>query len=191
MTPRTFAVLGLVAVLSLAAGAAHPQAPAGQKPRPTVKAADLALRIHAKINGERAKNGLTPLAWDKALAGIAAGHSRDMAKRKYLAHDSPEGQGFPQRYRRAGYTCRIRVGRTVHGGAENIALNHLYESVTTVNGVAYYDWNSPEKIAGKAVEGWMKSPGHRKNILTPHWKREGIGVEIAPDGKVYITQNFC
>jgi len=60
-----------------------------------------------------------------------------------------------------------------------------------VNGVAYYDWNSSEKIAGKALAGWMKSPGHRENILTPQWKREGIGVEIGPDEKVYITQNFC
>jgi uncharacterized protein YkwD len=186
---RALPLLGLLAVLL--AGTAQPQAPAAQKPRPTVKAADLAQRIHAKINAERAKNGLSALAWDKALSAIAAGHSRDMAKRKYLAHDSPEGQGFPDRYARAGYTCRIRIGRTIHGGAENIALNHLYDSVTTVNGVAYYDWNSPEKIAGKAVEGWMKSPGHRQNILTPHWKREGIGVEIAPDYKVYITQNFC
>jgi uncharacterized protein YkwD len=190
MTSRAF-VPALLAVLLVAAGAAHPQAPAGQKPRPPVKAADLAQRIHVRINAERSKNGLSPLAWDKALSRIAAGHSRDMAKRKYLAHDSPEGEGFPERYARAGYTCRIRIGRTTYGGAENIALNHLYASVTTVNGVAHYDWNSPEKIAGKAVEGWMKSPGHRKNILTPHWKREGIGVEIAPDGKVYITQNFC
>lgn len=60
-----------------------------------------------------------------------------------------------------------------------------------MNSVAYYYWNSSDKIAGKALEGWMKSPGHRKNILTPHWKREGIGVEISADDKVYITQNFC
>jgi len=37
----------------------------------------------------------------------------------------------------------------------------------------------------------MKSPGHRKNILTPYWKKEGIGVHIGPDDKVYVTQNFC
>lgn len=182
-------VLGLLAVLLLATRAAHPEVPAGQ--RPSVKAADLVLRIHAHINEERAKQGLSPLAWDKALSRIAASHSRDMATRKYLAHDSPEGQGFPHRYRQAAYTCRIRIGGTILGGAENIALNHLYNSVTTVNGIAHYDWNSSEKIARKALEGWMKSPGHRKNILTPHWKREGIGAEIAPDGKVYITQNFC
>ena len=193
MTPRAFAALGLFAVLLLAAGATHPQAPipAAKKPRPVVEAADLARRIHALINAERAKHGLSPLAWDKALARIAGGHSLDMARRKYIGHDSPEGRGFPQRYRRAGYTCRIRVGRTTYGGAENIALGNLYDSVTTVNGVSYHDWNSSEQIAGKALAGWMKSPGHRKNILTPHWKREGIGVEVSPDDKVYITQNFC
>jgi uncharacterized protein YkwD len=188
---RVLPVLGLLAVLLLAARAAQSEVPVAPGKKPSVKAADLALRVHAHINEERSKHGLSPLAWDKALSRIAAGHSRDMAARKYLAHDSPEGQGFPHRYRQAGYTCRIRIGNTIHGGAENIALNHLYNSVTTVNGVAHYDWNSSENIAGRALEGWMKSPGHRKNILTPHWKREGIGVEIAPDGKVYVTQNFC
>ena len=191
MNPVRGARLWLLAVLLLATGAAQPEVPVAAGQRPPVKAPDLALRIHAHINEERVKQSLSPLAWDKALSRIAAGHSGDMAKRKYLAHNSPERQGFPQRYRRAGYTCRIRVGSTTYGGAENIALANLYDSVTTVNGVAHYDWNSSEKIAGKVLEGWMKSPGHRENILTPHWKREGIGVEIAADGKVYITQNFC
>jgi uncharacterized protein YkwD len=183
--------LWLLGVLLLATGTAQPEVRVAAGQRPSVKAPDLARRIHAHINAERAKNGLSALAWDKGLSGIAAGHSRDMAKRKYLAHDSPEGQGFPQRYHRAGYTCRIRIGRTIYGGAENIALANLYDSVTTVNGVAHYDWNSSEQIARKALKGWMKSLGHRKNILTPHWGREGIGVEISPDHKVYITQNFC
>ena len=60
-----------------------------------------------------------------------------------------------------------------------------------MNGAAYYDWNSQEKIAETTVQGEMKSPGHKKNILTPYFKAEGIGVVIAPDDKVYITQNFC
>ncbi len=95
------------------------------------------------------------------------------------------------RYKQAGYECGITVGRTIYTGAENIALNNLYNSVTTINGKAYYDWNSMEGIAVSTVDGWMKSPGHRKNILTPHWRNEGIGVFIAPDDRVYITQNFC
>ena len=63
--------------------------------------------------------------------------------------------------------------------------------MTTINGVAYYDWNSPEAIARQTVDGWMQSAGHRKNILSPQWKREGIGVEIAPDNRVLITQDSC
>jgi uncharacterized protein YkwD len=147
--------------------------------------------IHRFINKERAKQGLKELVWNDRLSGIARSHSRDMGTRNYFSHDSPEGHDFSYRYRRAGYTCSILVGNVIHEGAENIALNNLYESVTTVNGRAFYDWNSEEKIADTTVRGWMNSPGHRKNILTPHWRSEGIGVFIAPDDRVYITQNFC
>jgi uncharacterized protein YkwD len=76
-------------------------------------------------------------------------------------------------------------------GAENIALGHLYRSIRTVNSVVSYDWYTLDQIAHKTVQGWMNSPGHRKNILTPHWQNEGIGISVAPDGAVYFTQNFC
>jgi len=179
----------LPAILLAVACAAQPaNRPA---PRPSIDGADLARRVHARINAERTKMKLRALAWDEGLARIAEAHSRDMAKRGYVGHKSPEGNGFPFRYRRAGYSCGIRRGRTVHRGAENIALGSLFASVTTVNGVAYYDWNSVDALARRAVEGWMNSPGHRRNILTPYWRNEGIGVAIGADNRVYITQNFC
>jgi uncharacterized protein YkwD len=37
----------------------------------------------------------------------------------------------------------------------------------------------------------MHSARHRENILTPHWRHQGIGVEIGSGNQVYITQNFC
>jgi uncharacterized protein YkwD len=162
-----------------------------RRARPTIDGAGVARHIHAYVNEERARRGLAPLAWDARLAHIASRHSHDMAKRNYLSHDSPEGQDFDARYRQAGYTCAIRVGNVVHAGAENIALGRLYNSMQIRNGVARYDWNSAQQIARKTVEGWMNSRGHRKNILAPHWRHEGVGVEIHPDNKVYVTQNFC
>jgi uncharacterized protein YkwD len=162
-----------------------------QRPQPTINSSSLEQRIHLLINNERRKQGLTQLEWDDRLAGIGRKHSRDMAKRNYFDHYSPEGHDFSYRYQQEGYSCAIRIGHTIHTGAENIALNHLYDSVTTVNNEAFYDWNSQEKIAETTVQGWMKSPGHRKNILTPHWRHEGIGISISPDDRVYITQNFC
>jgi uncharacterized protein YkwD len=191
----TRAICLMALVFSLAACAQPQPIPASRLPehksKPHVRIVELEKKIHALINRERQQHGLRPLAWDHALVVIARKHSRDMAKRKYFDHISPEGYDFSYRFRKEGYSCAVTVGNVIYTGAENIALNNLYDSVTTVNGEAFYDWNSPDKIAETTVKGWMNSPGHRKNILTPHWRNEGIGLVISPDDKVYITQNFC
>jgi uncharacterized protein YkwD len=161
------------------------------KPQPEISAVELAQRIHLLINKERARHRLGALAWDAALADIAAGHSRDMARRNYFSHDTPEGRGFPDRYRRGGYRCEIRIGDVIYGGAENIALGRLYNSATIIDGVKYPQWNSMQQIARKTVDGWMHSAGHRHNILTSYWRHEGVGIEILRDNKVLITQDFC
>lgn len=191
-----FAISVIMVVMALLFSCAGPRTAritAGQeiKEKPRISVAVLEKKVHELINKERGKQGLSPLLWDDGLAGIARGHSKDMAKRGFFSHSSPEGHDMTYRYRRAGYRCGIILGRTIYTGAENIAQNNLYDSVTTINGKAFYDWNSADRIAATTVEGWMNSPGHRKNILTPHWKNEGIGIFIAPDEKVYITQNFC
>jgi uncharacterized protein YkwD len=169
----------------------RPAGPLMHRPKPVLRANALERRIHTLINREREKRGLSQLAGDDVLARIARGHSKDMASRRYFSHDSPEGHDFSFRYRQDGYTCSLRIGNTVHMGAENIFLNVRFNSVTTVNGEAFYDWNSEEQVAETTVQGWMDSPGHRKNILTPHLRREGIGVFLSTDEKIYITQNFC
>jgi len=181
-------------LLSCAAGDAHRTTSTGmpkERPRPAYSAASLEKKVHARINEERRKHGLSQLEWDDALARIARGHSKDMGARNYFSHYSPEGHDFLFRYEKGGYTCGVRIGRTIYQGAENIFQNNLADSVTTVNGREYYNWTSEDRIAETTVDGWMKSPGHRKNILTPHWGKEGIGISITPEGKVYITQNFC
>lgn len=190
----TIAALLLLS-LSTACQMAHQPGTSGHlppnRPKPAISIPELEKRIHALINHERARQGLPSLAWDEALARVARGHSKDMAGRAYFSHNSPEGLDFSYRYREQGYTCALQIGQTIHAGAENIALASLYRSVTTINGVAYYDWSSSEQIAASTVQGWMNSPGHRKNILAPHWLNQGIGAYISADDKVHITQNFC
>jgi uncharacterized protein YkwD len=44
--------------------------------------------------------------------------------------------------------------------------------------------------AGLAVEKWMESAAHRKNLLTPNWKESAVGVAITEDGTYYFTQVF-
>lgn len=193
---RTIAIVTALAVIPGLCSCATPAVRTGQntvktRPKPKIIVADLERKMHALVNKERRKQGLQLLEWNDALARIAGNHSRDMSKRNYVDHYSPEGRDFSYRYRQEGFSCAVREGKTIHMGAENIALNYLYGSVTTVNNVAFYDWNSEDAIAETTVRGWMNSPGHRKNILTPYFKSEGIGVVISPDDKVYITQNFC
>lgn len=180
-------------VLSALPGSALAQPPQHlvQKSQPAVSVARLEKAIHDLVNRERRAQGLEPLAWDAPLSALARSHSGDMAKRNYFSHQSPEGEGFSARYARARYKCALRIGDIIHLGAENLAQGNLYASVTTVNGVQTFDWKFEAQIAGAAVAGWMDSPGHRANLLASQWKHEGIGVAVAPDRKVYVTQNFC
>jgi Uncharacterized protein with SCP/PR1 domains len=158
----------------------------------TVSTTDLAARVHELINSERQSYGLAPLSYDPALAAIALSHSNDMALNNYFAHVNPAGQTPADRGNAAGYTCKKDYGSYYTIGiAENLFQNNLYTSVTETNGVYTYDWTTPEEIARSSVTGWMNSEGHRKNILTATYDREGIGVAIASDDKVYITENFC
>jgi len=85
---------------------------------------------------------------------------------------------------------KIDNGELFGGLAENISQNWTYESITYINGIPIHNWNTEEDIAQQTVIGWMNSPGHRGNILSG-FHSEGIGVAIASDDKVYITQNFC
>jgi uncharacterized protein YkwD len=48
-----------------------------------------------------------------------------------------------------------------------------------------------ETITGTTLKGWMDSDSHRENILQNDYTREGVGVAIGSDDKVYITQVFC
>jgi len=179
-TPRTLLALSLGW-----AACAFAQEP------PPLSAARLEKAIHDSVNRERRAQKLKPFAWDRRLAGVARGHSRDMGKRGYFGHESPEGETLGDRYSNARYICAVREGRTTYRGAENLWEGSRYASVTIVNGKKTFDWRTEDAIARAVVDDWMKSPGHRANILTSRLTREGIGLAVAPDLKIYVTQNFC
>jgi uncharacterized protein YkwD len=155
-------------------------------------ASRLASLIHGYINDERRAHGLRELQWDQQLAQIAYAHSKDMSDRDYFDHVSPEGKDFAARYRENGYTRQTRVGDQVYVGGENLFLNNVVASYTfdQLSGeVLSYEFNDLEELARSTVDGWMDSPGHRANILTP-FSREGIGIFVNGEGEVYITENF-
>jgi uncharacterized protein YkwD len=152
------------------------------------------LEIHKLVNTERNKAGLQELQYDDTLAEIAETHSIDMSPagrhfydsvkrvnplyRDYPYpnhHTNPDGLNSVNRARKAGYT-----GWTYYG--ENL----LYYQNTNLNKMP------KQEIAQKIMygtKGWWKSPSHRKNILSPNFNREGLGIYVYGD-TVWATQNF-
>ncbi|MEU2852538.1 CAP domain-containing protein [Streptomyces syringium] len=148
--------------------------PAKPKPKPTKKpkpkpkgtpaggpTARLAQQVVEMVNAERARAGCSPVTVNAKLQAAAQGHSDDMAARDYYDHTTPEGKSPGDRMTAAGYRW------STYG--ENI-------------------FKSP-KDARTAMDGWMKSQGHRDNILNCSFKEIGVGINLRANGP-WWTQNF-
>ena len=142
------------------------------------KEQQIANKVHDLINKERQARGLSVLSLDVKLSKIAHLHSIDMYNRNYFAHDTPDGLDPTDRAKKGGYSC----AKWADGG--------IGENLWMVEQSSITFWNDPDHVANDAVNGWMDSPGHKKNILTKEYDREGIGVKVSTFS-IYITQNFC
>lgn len=111
--------------------------------------------VLAAANRERERAGRTPLATDPRLAAAAQRHAEDMLGRSYFDHRSPDGGTIEDRVAAAGYPPARMLG-------ENLAKGLF----------------TPEEV----VERWMKSSGHRRNLLRAEYAETGIGVALAEEG---------
>jgi uncharacterized protein YkwD len=50
-----------------------------------------------------------------------------------------------------------------------------------------YNYDTPDAV----VRGWMRSPGHRANILRPAFNRVGVGCVVDARGHRWWTQDFA
>ncbi len=161
---------------------------------PVIEPSALEARIHELINVQRNQNGLSTLTYDSFLASIARGHSWDMVVRNFFEHENPDGLNARARGEAVGYPCKKDYGTYyTEGLSENLYQGYRYNNYWTApNGtIVKYEWNSLEQVAEQAVNGWMNSEGHRRNIVDTHFTQEGIGVAFSTDEKIYVTENFC
>ena len=150
------------AVVAPAASAAGPCANADAAPAkgstPASRAAVLCL-----LNQERAAHRLRPLRSNKRLRVAALRHSAHMARRDFFDHTTPSGTSMTDRIRRSGYTRGARgwaIGENIAWGAGQLA--------------------TPRQI----VAAWMRSPGHRANVLNGSFREIGIGVALGAPVRV-------
>jgi len=169
-----------------------PAVTAQRNGQPEIRIPALERRIHELIDKERTGKKLPALQFDEKLSNIARAHSTDMARRNFFSHINPDGKDPTARGRLAGYVCKKDFGSYfTEGLAENLYQGNLYSSVRTRGNEKTYAWNTLEDLASQSVMGWMKSKGHRENILGKTFDTTGIGVAISKDDKVYVTQVFC
>lgn len=157
----------------------------------------LARAVHERVNQARIERGLPALDWNSRLARIARNHSADMASENFFGHVNRQGQEPTDRAREAGFECSKQDGDLYYDGVgENLYMTTQYSrwQVTvdpTGERVRTYDWKSIDEIARETVDGWLSSQGHRANMLSRMYGSEGIGISIALDRNIYITENFC
>lgn len=149
----------------------------------------LEAEVHELVNEERLKASLNRLAFDSALADVARSHSQDMATNTFFAHDNLNGQSPTDRTDAAGYSC---INQGYYGVGENIFKGWLFSAIMTYQSTSTKAYFALDEIAQVVVDGWMNSPGHRKNMLTARYTKEGIGIGINPDTEaVLVTQDLC
>jgi uncharacterized protein YkwD len=144
------------------------------KPRPTTApttvarapagasttAGALARDLFERLNAERRGRGLAALDWDDDLARMAAEWSSRMARTGDFSHrDLGAAGGLPG------------IGKFSALG-ENIAWVEGYPS-----------------MGYQLHVGWMRSAGHRANLLQPGFDAVGIAV-VCDGGRAWATQNF-
>lgn len=103
--------------------------------------------ICKSVNTHRLSLGSPLITLDDSLSEIAQSHAGDMDKRNYFSHSSPEGETLSLRLEDRGIQFRM--------SGENIA----------------YGQNSTESV----MSIWMNSKNHRSNILSPSFKKMGVG----------------
>lgn len=140
-----------------------PPAPVGALTPTAATSANTSVagQILKLVNTQRLKAGCRAVTLDPRLTAAAAGHASDMAVRNYFSHTSKSGATFVDRIEAQGYSAPK---------SENIAAGQA--TVTAV------------------MTAWIKSSGHRANILDCSATQMGAASAKGGNYGIYWVQDF-
>jgi len=163
----------LLVVLASLAVAAPASTAAGQAVQ---RETSIELAVVQQVNTLRVARGLRPLRVAPGLRAAAFGHTLTLAQLGLFQHESADGSAFSKRvaktYRHAGF------------GSWSVGENLVFGSAPFA--------------AEDAIQAWLDSPPHRKNLLNPAWREIGVGAVTAQgapgvfggDTVVLVTADF-
>ncbi|MFG6433351.1 CAP domain-containing protein [Roseateles sp. LYH14W] len=188
-TPRAAPTAALALALALAgcggggseSSSAAPNSPVVAAPSPTTPApanagtritcnlpdfqADMlaAVNAHRRAGATCGARGAFPaaaeLTWNAQLTQAAVVHSDDMAAGNFFSHTGSNGSSAGDRVTAAGYAWR-GVGENIAAGQTSVA---------------------------QVVDGWMKSDGHRANLMNPAFRDIGVACIAGSASNTYRT----
>jgi uncharacterized protein YkwD len=118
------------------------------------------LKLVSLANQVRSEAGLPPVVWDPALAAAARVHCQRMAAEGTIAHRFGGEPDVAERAANAGAHFSVIE--------ENVAVGSNIDHIHS---------------------GWMESPHHRANIMSPDVDRIGIAVEFR-DGFLFVVADY-
>jgi len=130
-----------------------------------------ARRVRAAVlcmaNRFRRVHGRRALRPNPKLTRAAQSYTVQMASGRFFSHTSPGGGTMVDRLRSTGYIAS--------GGTWTVGEN--------------LGWGTSHMAAPAVIfDAWMRSPGHRANLLRPTYREAGVGVaEPAPSGSEGAT----
>lgn len=118
-----------------------------------------------RVNRERRAEGLAPLRREVHLEAAAQSYAEQMLREDFYGHVSPRGETVLDRAKAAGYEVRL-VGENIASGPGSVEV---------------------------VMDGWMDSPPHRANLLSPKFTDFGMGLaagKTAEGPKILWVQCF-
>jgi uncharacterized protein YkwD len=121
-------------------------------------------RAKSRKCGSRAFSKVPALKLSPILSRAALAHAKDMSAHKLFEHRGSDGSMPADRALRAGYDW-LAVGENIAEGAATAEV---------------------------VVRGWLDSPGHCVNIMSPQYREMGLAyfTDFAHKGDIYWAQTF-
>lgn len=143
--------------------------------------------VFERINAQRTRHQLGRLDHEAKLERAAQAHAEWMARHRKMVHLQPA----PVRFEEHRTTNHHAINRAINAGylgwdeafvverQDNGVVVHARPDANEFVGeIIAAGWNAgpPATQPRTIVEGWMKSAGHRPEILTARYREMGIGV---------------
>jgi len=122
-------------------------------------------------NRYRLRNNLPALLPHDRLSNTAREHSYDMVKRRFFSHTCPDG---------------LEIYDRIDSSLPNYHVLSYAENIAAISFII-----DPKNLARNFVNSWIKSEGHRRNLLNENATHLGIGVYPGSGNRIlYGTQKF-